>query len=442
MTATILQGSVFDMLPTIAKGSVDICITSPPYWMLRSYLAKDHPLKALELGSEPTPVEFVANMVRVFALVREAMAEHGTCWVNIGDSYSGSGKGGGGGSITERNGDGVLGTGARQGVSGIPAGNLALIPQRLAIALQDDGWLVRSVIIWHKPAPMPASLSGWAWKKCRVKVKEGGRGGNGKGRMMAEANDLHGFSCDTAPRAQWVDCPGCARCLPNGGLVLRRGSWRPTSSWEPILMLAKSPNYFADGEGVKTPAAAATVSRDKYTRVLDDPDEQFAVRHDHETLCESGANARDVQTWAAEPLKEAHYAAFPTALVRFCLLAGTSAKGNCAICGVPWCRVIEKPMVGSYHDHDADGVEYGLRQGRGGPKSEYEQGKTLGWRPSCACVTALPPRPPLVLDPFAGSGRTGLTAQRLGMDFVGIELNPDYADMSRRLLYADNPLFS
>jgi hypothetical protein len=68
--------------------------------------------------------------------------------------------------------------------------------------------------------------------------------------------------------------------------------------------------------------------------------------------------------------------------------------------------------------------------------------KTLGWRPSCNCPGELPPRPGLVLDPFCGSGRTGLTAQQLGLDFVGCELNPDYAEMSRRLLYEASPLFS
>ena len=120
-----------------------------------------------------------------------------------------------------------------------------------------------------------------------------------------------------------------------------------------------------------TIAAAATVSRNEYSRILDDPDEQFAVKHDHETTAD-GANLRDVWTgpaldslsreeliglirgWddgtlpdvfkiAAEPLKEKHYAAFPSELVLRCIRAGTSLQGYCPTCGKPWCRVIETP---------------------------------------------------------------------------------------------------
>jgi adenine-specific DNA methylase len=78
----------------------------------------------------------------------------------------------------------------------------------------------------------------------------------------------------------------------------------------------------------------------------------------------------------------------------------------------------------------------------GGPHGITPERKTVGWRPSCNCPGELPPRPALVLDPFCGSGRTGLTAQQLGLDFVGVELNPAYAEMSRRLLYEASPLFS
>jgi site-specific DNA-methyltransferase (cytosine-N4-specific) len=72
------------MLPTLDPGSVDICVTSPPYWMLRSYLSKDHPLKDRELGQEKTLEAYLENMVRVFRLVRNALADHGTVWLNIG----------------------------------------------------------------------------------------------------------------------------------------------------------------------------------------------------------------------------------------------------------------------------------------------------------------------------------------------------------------------
>lgn len=369
MKAEILQGNVFDLLPTLEPGSVDAVVTSPPYWSLRDYstcrcvvggkkrpgctncddngkvpVVRDH-----QLGMEKTPGEYVANMVRVFGLVREVMAPHATCWINCGDTYSSDWP------CQRRNviGEGSLEDGTRKNrpsrSAGLADGNLCLIPQRLALALQADGWIVRSVVVWHKPAPMPSSVSGWAWRRCRVKVASKILGTNKKshnGNRSATGGIWEGGT-------QWQDCPGCDRCEPNGGYVLRKGSWRPTSSWEPVLMLAKSEKYFCDGEAVKQPAAAATVSRDKYTRVAADGTKsseadangvlgrptlglggehrgpQYAVAHDHETICD-GANLRNVWTIAAEPLSERHYAAFPSELVHRCLKAATSAKGYCA----------------------------------------------------------------------------------------------------------------
>lgn len=440
----IMSGNVFDLLPQIERGSVDCAVTSPPYWRLRSYLPKDHPLKALELGSESTVQEYIANQVRVFSLVRECLAEHGTCWVNIGDSYSGghsgesnlaeygatNGRGGGHSDAAAKI--------KREPAVDIEAGNLCLVPQRLAIALQDAGWHVRSIVVWHKPAPMPASIQGWSWRRCKKKVKGCEKGGGNGTEAMMDPEKRHNSGMGADWKAEYVDCPGCKKCKPTDGLVLRRGSWRPTSSWEPILMLAKNDRYFGDGEPVKTPPAAATVARDLYTRVLDDADEQFAVKHDHETLC-SGANLRDVWTISSEALKEKHYAAFPTALVEKCLRAGTSAKGYCEGCGKPWVRVIESEFRPTQDPVNGKGGDKGLDESDG--RGEWPRGitatNTTGWRPTCSCTNSTP-RPGVVLDPFSGSARTGITAQRLGLSYIGIDLNEAYVEMSRRLL-ADAP---
>jgi site-specific DNA-methyltransferase (cytosine-N4-specific) len=419
--------------------------------MLRSYLPKGHPLKPLELGSERTPQEYVANMVRVFGLVREALADHGTVWLNVGDTYlhsRGKRKPGDKHGPKQCSNAGSVAMPSAT-ADGIAEGNMGLIPWRLALALQDDDWIVRSVIVWRKPAPMPSSVSGWAWRRCRLLVRPRGASNS---RASAKPGEGTGGKSPRNPdssrnpelQAQWSDCPGCNKCKPHGGYVLRRGSWRPTSSWEPILMLAKSPRYFCDGEAVKTPAAQATIDRNEYTRILDDPDEQFAVRHDHETL-PTTANLRDVWTIAAEPLKEKHYAAFPTELVGRCLRAGTSAKGYCPTCGGPWVRVIVAQEYGDYIGPDRSN---GLRptENRRHMMGEnfyanYKPPETIGWRPSCSCPEQ-EPRPGVVLDPFAGSGRTGIEARRLGLDFVGVELNPAYVEMGSRLLVADAPLFN
>lgn len=464
----IIEGNVFDLLPQVPAGSIDCAVTSPPYWMLRAYLPKGHPLKPLELGQEPTPQEYVANCVRWCRLVRDCLADHGTLWLNVGDTYSGSGRGGGG-SLN----DSDLGTkvtrenSMREGAPGIEAGNLCLIPQRLAIALQDDGWLVRSVVVWRKPSPMPDSIKGWMWRRCRVKVKaQATRTDNKKAAAhsprTATFKERHEKGIGVA---EWADCPGCKKCEKSGGYVLRRGSWRPTSSWEPVLMLAKSVNYYADGEPTKTPPAAATVSRDKYSRITGDAEEQYAVEHDHETVCDTGAKLRDV--WAEnlekltreqlvdliessydrgdvftipfEPLKAAHYAAYPSELVHKCLASSVSEEGYCDRCGKPFVRVVaQKSAVITRSDW---GERAGNRTAPSGTQVAPSETKTLGWRASCRCPDAKP-RPGRVLDPFCGSGRTAIAARRLGLDFVGIELNPEFAAMARRLVTADAPLFN
>ncbi len=449
MSARILTGNVFDMLPTIAPGSVDCCVTSPPYWMLRSYLPKGHALKHLELGSEKTPAEYVAAMARVFGLVRDCLADHGTCWLNVGDTYTHAPNkrkptdAYGAKQLT----NGFEGTVSSANAPGIDSGNLCLIPWRLAIALQDNGWVIRSVIVWHKPAPMPASLTGWRWVRCRVKEKEGGRGGNGHARMLANSTPANVAG---QMNAQWSDCPGCEKCEPNAGLVLRRGSWRPTSSWEPILMLAKSAKYFCDGDAVKQPAATMPHSRggvwdEAQTEgpMFRNGASQYDTDEQERVFAVDGlANLRDVWTIAAEPLRAKHYAAYPTALVERCLRAGTSARGYCPVCGKPWCRVVEGGrFIGDDNPKIAEKVN---RMNRAGDDWREDQmtnpTKTIGWRPSCSCPPA-EPRPGRVLDPFAGSGRTGIAANRLGLDFTGVELNPEYAAMAEGILRDANPLF-
>src|ERR1043166_7313996 len=170
MAVRIIQGDVLEVANTLEPKSIDCCVTSVPYWMLRSYLPKDHPLKPLEIGQEKTPAEYVKKILRVFSAIRPALADHATVWLNVGDSYSSGGNGGGGSFMAQRGqttwSHAAKLTGFRT-TKGIANGNLCLIPQRLAIALQDDGWLVRSVVIWHKPACMPQSIFGWHWSRHR-----------------------------------------------------------------------------------------------------------------------------------------------------------------------------------------------------------------------------------------------------------------------------------
>ena len=471
---SILQGDCVDVLRTLPAGCINSCVTSPPYWALRSYLPKDHADKPLELGSEPTPDEYVARLVGVFDEVRRVMRDDAVLWVNLGDSYGSGTTGGCSPSSTLTGSGGRYRTGSKnesmyqQSTSPVKTGlkplDLCLIPERFALAMQASGWYVRARIAWCKPSAMPESLGGVRWERCRVKV--GNREPEKTEYLMMTPDREPGYNHHKV--AIWQPCPGCPKCEKTGGLVLRRGAWRPTRSWEYIFMFTKSAAYYCDPEAVRTILAEATVQRDRYTRILDDPDEQFAVKHNHETVSTGGANLRDVVNFGAEPcsmcmcpqcgriyldaearqerrrLKRqgcltcgfqpfkdflAHYAQFPTQLPYLCLKASMSAHGYCPTCGGPWARVIERGEL------IKTGASGNLRPSD--DKYAGLEGTCLAARqnqvPTCTCPPH-DPVPGLALDPFAGSGRTVLAALKLGHRGMGIELHPGYCAMARAMI--------
>lgn len=156
---SVLVGDCRAILRSLPSESVQCCVTSPPYWGLRDYGHAD------QIGQEATPELFVQTLVEVFREVRRVLRDDGTLWLNLGDSYAGSGKG--------RNADGSHREGGKQGTSrGTIEGRLVKthapdckpkdligIPWRVAFALQADGWYLRQDIIWAKPNPMPESVT-------------------------------------------------------------------------------------------------------------------------------------------------------------------------------------------------------------------------------------------------------------------------------------------
>jgi DNA modification methylase len=153
MVNKILQGDAIKKLKEIESESVDCCITSPPYFGLRDYSEKN------QIGLEKTPEEYIEKLVKVFREVRRVLKKDGTCWLNLGDSYSGSGKGPAGNlgkTHNERHLEHKTG-----GIipDGLKPKDLIGIPWRVAFALQQDGWFLRQDIIWHKPNPMPESVT-------------------------------------------------------------------------------------------------------------------------------------------------------------------------------------------------------------------------------------------------------------------------------------------
>lgn len=153
--ATFLEGHAKDQLQNLEEGSVQTCITSPPYWGLRDYSEED------QIGLEPTPEKYVANLVEVFSEVKRVLREDGTFWLNIGDTYAQN-------EIRHR--DGTSESRSRPNLAenlnmtgkkmehGVKEKDLIGVPWRLAFALQDDDWHLRNHIIWKKTNPMPESV--------------------------------------------------------------------------------------------------------------------------------------------------------------------------------------------------------------------------------------------------------------------------------------------
>jgi len=264
-TWTILCGDVLEQLAGLPDGSARCCVTSPPYWGLRDYGVEG------QLGLESVPEEYTAKMVDVFREVRRVLADDGTLWMNLGDSYANNGVkntasvGGFTGDRIRRGVKGTMDSRPRNIPPGLKPKDLIGIPWRVAFALQADRWYLRSDIIWSKPNPMPESVTD-----------------------------------------------------------------RPTKAHEYLFLLSKSERYFYDAGAVREAALVGDHARSnskEYKGALT-PRASTKRAHGTEELgISAGRNRRTVWTIATEPYPEAHFATFPTKLVEPCILAG-SAEGD------------------------------------------------------------------------------------------------------------------
>jgi DNA modification methylase len=279
---------------------VQTCVTSPPYFGLRDY-GHDG-----QIGLEDTPDEYIEAMVEVFSCVKNILADDGTLWLNIGDSYAGNN------SQASNNGRAGFGNARERVVNrtgeGLKTKDLIGIPWMLAFALRADGWYLRQDIIWHKPNPMPESVTD--------------------------------------------------RC---------------TKAHEYIFLMSKSPKYYYDNETIKEQVKQDYGTRDrangKYHNEGSGLQPHTGLEKSYET-----ANKRSVWTVTTKPYEGAHFAVFPTDLIEPCILAGAPVGG-------------------------------------------------------------------VVLDPFMGSGTTAQVAQSLGRQYLGCELNPEYAPLQKKRLAQQSLIF-
>ncbi len=449
--------SCYPNMDELPDESVQCVVTSPPYWGLRKYAGNqdliwdnhngcehDWQINNGDLSSsfcakcgawrgafglEPTPELYILHSVQILQVIRRALRKDGVVWWNIGDSYAGSGSPGGD-YRDGRGGDEYLRPYNRKGGVLKPL-DISLIPQRLSIALQEDGWYVRSLVIWNKKNPMPESVNGWRWERHMIRVKTGKaiKGETKADRPLESPNHSYrgdGWevqSIEGRPDSEYVECPGCPKCSPNGGYVLRRGSWRPTEAHEYILMLAKSGDYYGDAEAVREAYTAPmnrwggdTLKRDtsktaEYKEIQQiGYSSAFRVGRPMRPN-ENGRNLRSVWTFPTRPCPDAHFAVFPERLPELCIKASTPEVGCCANCGAPWARVLE-------------------RHGSGPVRNERKN--TDGWRPTCKCGTEKRV-PSLVLDPFMGRGTTLWVAKKLGRRAAGYDIAEDYCKLSLKL---------
>jgi DNA modification methylase len=508
VTVTVKPGHVLDVLASLPPKSVHVCVTSPPYWGLRAYGTPPQVWGAAEgcecvwgpvifdkkrgqdagataragntkkrvcppetqqgafcqrcgawrgeLGSEPTLELFVAHLVEVFEGVKRVLRDDGTLWVNLGDSYNHA--------QVERNADeggafartgrqeGLKTSRAKPSVPGLKTGDLCMAPARFALAMQEAGWRLRSEITLCKTAPMPESVQGARFERCRVR-----RSASTSARTPYLAN-----AYGEAPQgqqtagvidgsAEWADCPGCPKCAATDGYVQRWGSGRPTSATEKLYVFAKgSGPYFYDIEAVRVPNSQGAIERfGKDARISVEGRKYEGM--DGTSLAAAatrmpvwqgnGRNLWNYVMWSPEPLQAAHYAAYPRWLPRLAIQAGTSERGVCPSCGAPHLRIVDKryvkspvhgegSVVGRHYETGANGWD-----GAGLPRVNAET-TTLGWRPSCpaACHQGRPAAPATCLDPFSGSGTTVIEANALGRHGIGIELQAKYVDIAHQRL--------
>lgn len=278
-------GDALDVLRTLPADSVQCCVTSPPYWGLRDYGVDG------QIGLEPTLQEFLARLVAVFAEVRRVLRPDGVCWVNMGDCYVQGGRGGVGNN-SQLSGARHNASESRKAIaklSRIRVGDLKpkqLVgqPWRLAFALQDDGWWLRQEVIWEKPNAMPESVAD-----------------------------------------------------------------RPTRSHEQVFLLTKADRYFYDAEAIKervtgtahprgagvnpkagkneSAAAAAAQAPSQHRRQAGFNARWKSKQNASFSAAVAGLvetrNARSVWSIPTQPYSEAHFATFPEALARRCILAGS-----------------------------------------------------------------------------------------------------------------------
>ena len=386
--AEYLIGDVFDVLASMPDASVDLVLTSPPFLALRSYLPADHPDKHKEIGSEPTPAEFLDTLLALTAEWGRVLAPHGSICVELGDTYSGSNSGG------ERTDGGQYGNWP----SGGTKYNLDTRP-----AKGSQGW------------PLDKSLCGIPHLY-----------------HLSLAYGRNLLTGEPSPAGQWRVRNVVAWCRPNPPVGALGDKFRPATSYMTIATRAR--DRWFDLDAVRGPYSENTNARTA-KGVESRPNTGKSADRDgnYDTLAvvnNDGAGAPPLDWWnvSTEPYSGSHYATWPRKLLDRPIKAMCPMK-VCTTCGQPRRRIVNvQGLAGK--DMLAIGVDNergtGL-QGKRPPMPEITR-ETVGW-PDCGHNNTW--RNGVVLDPFAGSGTTLAVATGHGRDAIGIDLDARNAELAR-----------
>jgi DNA modification methylase len=380
---------------SLPSNSIHCVVTSPPYFGLRSYLPSGHPDKDKEIGLEKTPDEYISQLVEVFASLWDALHPSGVLWLNLGDSYNGSGKTGGcgkqetnEGSMTKPDNRGGYGGGLKEK-------DLIGIPWMTAFALRKAGWFLRQSCCWIKRSSMPESVEDRPSTSCET--------------VFLLSKSSRYFFDMQAVRKSGVDWGSRDRSSAKTRRTPGQGAHRGLEGVESGRNM-RSGDFWFDSVGMLLAGDLDCTDDDTILGIDVNP----------------------------EPYKESHFAVMPTRLVLPMILAGTSEKGVCPHCGSPWVRVTEKERVATRPGEDTKTTGDSEAEGNRDPGRHVTVTRTVGWEPSCECADNVPV-PAVVADPFTGSGTVLAVARRRNRHAVGCELNPDYMPLIKKRVGAVTP---
>jgi len=428
MAWDILTGDCLEQLKTLPSESVNCCVTSPPYWALRDYNHSD------QLGLEPTFDEYIDRLCGVFDEVRRVLRSDGTLWVNIGDTYAGSGNGtndyrtDASKSLSGKRFDYnqmFQGKQVRNANNGVPDKSLCMIPFRFAIEMVNRGWILRNVIIWHKPNCMPSSVKDrftvdfeyvyffvksrryWFETQYEASVES-------SDKVMQRAKSTYNFNKNDITGGMSVDSKNAYYAkIASGDIPIgrnKRAVWTVDSKFADIEQEAEYRQGMSRDRGNNMVEKRDLPDKNVF---IDTIRERYTV---NELIALTGLSRTTIEHWfrydecfsypRKEDWEKVGTDLFPELLEVYYEPDEIKSDANGRIKRSVW-RVTTRPFKSAHF-------------------ATYPE--ELIWTP----IKAGCPADGVVLDPFCGSGTTGVVALKQGKRFIGIELNPEYVEMAEK----------